>query len=93
LEDTLKEFMEITGQSTIQVLQSKSSLEDALKEFMDKTSQTMQELKNVIMVDSLAIREIEDATMANTSAIQRLEGQLNHLVFEFNRIEAEEFQG
>jgi hypothetical protein len=84
LEDTLKELIEITGQSTIQVLQLKSSLKDALKEFMEKTSQTMQELKNVTMVDSSAIPEIEDATMANTSAIQRLEGQLNHLVAELN---------
>jgi uncharacterized coiled-coil protein SlyX len=44
------------------------------------------------MVDSSAIREIEDATMANTSAIQRLEGQLNHLVAELNRMEEEELQ-
>jgi len=93
LEDTLKEFMEITSQSTIQVLQPKSSLEDALKEFMKKTSQTMQELKNATMVDSLAIQEIKDATMANTSGIQRLGGQLNHLATELNRMEEEELQG
>jgi uncharacterized coiled-coil protein SlyX len=93
LEDTLKEFMEITGQSTIQVLQPESSLEDTLKEFMENTSQTMQELKNVTMVDSSAIREIEDATMANTSAIQRLEGQLNHLIAELNSMEEEELHG
>jgi hypothetical protein len=93
LEDTLKEFMEITGQSTMQVLQPESTLEDTLKEFMEKTSQTMQELKNVTMVDSSAIREIKDATMANTSAIQRLEGQLNHLVAELNRKEKKELQG
>jgi hypothetical protein len=31
LEDTLKEFMERTGQSTIQMPQSESSLEDTLK--------------------------------------------------------------
>jgi hypothetical protein len=125
LEDTLKEFKEITRQSTIHVLQPKSSLEDALKELMEKTrqtiqelknvtiqapslelsledtfktfmhsnSQTMEELKNVTMVDSSVIREIEDATMENTSAIQRLEGQLNHLVAELNRMEEEELQG
>jgi hypothetical protein len=93
LEGILKEFMEITGQSTIQVLQPDSSLEDTLKEFMENTSQTMQELKNVTMVDSSTIREIKDATLANTSAIQRLEGQLNHLVAELNRMEEEELQG
>jgi flavin-binding protein dodecin len=92
LKDTLKEFMEITGQSSIQVLQSESSLEDALKEFMEKTSQTIQELKNFTVVDGSAIQEIEDATMANTSAIQRLEGQLNHLAAELNRMEEDEFQ-
>jgi uncharacterized coiled-coil protein SlyX len=59
---------------------------------MHSNSQTMQEVKNVTMVDSPAIREIEDATMANTLVIQRLEGQLNHLVAELNRLEEEELQ-
>jgi hypothetical protein len=35
---------------------------------------------------------IKDVAMANTEAIARLEGQLGHLVAEFNRIEEEEFQ-
>jgi hypothetical protein len=74
LEDTLKEFMERTSQSTIQVLQPESSLDDTFKAFVHSNSQTIQELKNVTMVDSLAIQEIEDATMANTSTIERLEG-------------------
>jgi hypothetical protein len=30
--------------------------------------------------------------MANTEAIARLEGQLSHLVAEFNRIEEDELQ-
>jgi hypothetical protein len=30
--------------------------------------------------------------MANTQAIAKLEGQVNHLVAEFNRIEEEELQ-
>jgi hypothetical protein len=33
-----------------------------------------------------------DAAMANTEAIERLEGQLGHLVTKFNRIEEEELQ-
>ena len=37
-------------------------------------------------------QEITDATVANIEAISRLEGQLSHLVAEFNRIEEEEFQ-
>jgi hypothetical protein len=40
LEDMLKEFMERTGQSTIQVPQPELSLEDALKEFMDIIGQS-----------------------------------------------------
>jgi hypothetical protein len=67
LEDTLKEFTEITGQSIIQVLQPESSLEDVLMEFMEKTGQS-------------TIQVIKDVTMANTSAIKRLEGQFEHLV-------------
>jgi len=42
------------------------------------------------MVDRPAIQEIEDATMANTTAIERLEGQLDCLVAELNRMEEEE---
>jgi uncharacterized coiled-coil protein SlyX len=80
LEDTLNEFMEITSQSTIQVLQPKSSLEDALKEFMEKTSQS-------------TIQEIKDVTMANISMIERLEGQFEHLVAKLNKMEEEKLQG
>jgi len=69
LEDTLKLFMERTSQSTIQVPQPELSLEDTFKAFIHSNSQTMQELKNVTMVDIPAIQEIKDATMANTSAI------------------------
>jgi hypothetical protein len=90
LEDVLKEFMEITGQSTIQMPQPKLSLADTFKAFIHSNSQTMQELKNVIMVNSPAIQEIKDATIANTSAIERLEGQFDCLVTELNRMEEEE---
>jgi hypothetical protein len=55
-----------------------SSLEETLKEFMQLTGQSIQ--------------EITDATMANTEAIARLDGQLGHLVAEFNIIEKEELQ-
>jgi hypothetical protein len=55
-----------------------SSLEETLKEFNLLTGQSLQ--------------EITDATMANTEAVARLEGQISHLVAEFNRIEEEELQ-
>jgi hypothetical protein len=55
-----------------------SSLEETLKEFNLLTGQSLQ--------------EITDATMANTEAVARLEGQIGHLVAEFNRIEEEELQ-
>jgi hypothetical protein len=93
LEDALKELIERTGQSTIQVPQPESLWEDTFKAFMHSNSQTIQEVKNVIMVDSPAIQEIEYATMANTSAFERLEGQLHHVVAELNRIEEEDLQG
>jgi len=92
LEDTLKVFMERTDQSTIQVSQSKLSLEDTFKAFIHSNSQTMQELKNVTMVDIPAIQEINYATMANTSVVERLKGQFDHLVAELNRMEEEELQ-
>jgi uncharacterized coiled-coil protein SlyX len=81
--------MERTDQSTIQVPQPESSLEDTFKAFIHSNSQTIQELKNVTIVDSPAIQEIKDATMANTSSIKRLKGQLDHLVAELNRMEEE----
>jgi hypothetical protein len=79
LEDTLKEFIERTGQSTIHVSQPKSSLEDTLKVFMERTGQS-------------TIQEIKDATMANILAIERLEWQFDRLVAELNRMEEDEFQ-
>jgi hypothetical protein len=39
------------------------------------------------MVDSPTIQEIRDATMANTSAIERLEGQPDRLVAKLNRMD------
>jgi hypothetical protein len=77
LKETLKEFMELVGQLTITVSQ-KLSLEDTLKEFIQIVNQPCQ--------------EITDATVANTEAVARLEGQLGHLVAEFNRIEEEKLQ-
>jgi hypothetical protein len=77
LEETLMEFMELVGQPTIPVSQE-LSLEDTLKEFIQIVNQPCQ--------------EITDATVTNTEAVARLEGQLGHLVAEFNRIEEEELQ-
>jgi hypothetical protein len=36
-----------------------------------------------------AISDMKNATMVNTQAIAKLEGQFNYLVVEFNRIEEE----
>ena len=63
--------MQLTGQSTSPVSQE-PLLEDTLKAFIQSNNQGIQELK--------------DAAMANTYAIVRLEGQLCHVVGEFNRI-------
>jgi hypothetical protein len=77
LEETLKEFMELVGQPTIPT-SHELSLEETLEEFRKTVNQPCQ--------------EIIDATVANTEAVTRLEGQFGHLVAEFNRIEEEELQ-
>jgi hypothetical protein len=77
LEETLKEFIELVGQPTIPVSQE-LSLEDTLEVIRKTVNQPCQ--------------EIIDATVANTEAFARLEGQFGHLVVEFNRIEEEKFQ-
>jgi hypothetical protein len=77
LEDTLKEFMELVSQPTIPA-SHELSLEETLEEFRKIVNQPCQ--------------EIIDATVANTEAIARLEGQFGHLVVEFNKIEEEELQ-
>jgi hypothetical protein len=77
LEETLKEFLELVGQPIIPA-SHELSLEETLEEFRKTINQSCQ--------------EIIDATVANTEAVAMLEGQFGHLVFEFNRIEEEEFQ-
>jgi hypothetical protein len=77
LEETLKEFMELVGQPTIPA-SHELSLEETLEEFRKTVNQPYQ--------------EIIDATVANTKAVARLEGQFGHLVTKFNRIEEEELQ-
>jgi hypothetical protein len=69
--------MELVGQPTIPVSQEQS-LEDSLEAFRKTINQLCQ--------------EIIDATVANTEAVARLEGQFGHQVAEFNRIKEEEFQ-
>jgi hypothetical protein len=56
-----------------------SSLEDTLKAFMHLTGQAINDMKN--------------ATVENTQAIARIEGQIEYLVAEVTRIEEEELQG
>jgi uncharacterized coiled-coil protein SlyX len=77
LEDTLKEFMELVGQPTIPA-SHEPSLEDTLETFRKTINQPCH--------------GVIDATVANTEAIARLEGQFGHLVAEFNIMEEKEFQ-
>jgi hypothetical protein len=53
-------------------------LEDTLKVFIELTGQAISDMKN--------------ATMENTQAIARIEGQIEYLVDEVTRIKEEEFQ-
>jgi hypothetical protein len=59
LEETLKEFLQLTSQPIIPASQE-PSLEDTLKAFRQIVNQPFQ--------------EITDATMANTKSVARLEG-------------------
>jgi hypothetical protein len=71
------QFMELVGQPTIPASHELSS-EETLEEFRKTVNQPCQ--------------EIIDATVTNTEAVARLEGQFGHLVAEFNRIEEKELQ-
>jgi len=84
LEDTLKEFMEITGHSIIQVPQPESSFEDALKEFMERTDQSTIQVpqpesswedtfKAFMHSNSQTIQELKNVTMVGSLAIQEIE--------------------
>jgi hypothetical protein len=77
LEETLNEFIELVSQPTIP-----ASHEPSLKD-------TLEACKKIV---NQHFQEITDATVANTEAVARLEGQLGDLVAEFNIIEEEEFQ-
>jgi hypothetical protein len=57
---------------------SQSTLEDTLKVFIELTGRAISDMKN--------------ATMENTQAIARIEGQMEYLVAEVTRIEEEELQ-
>jgi hypothetical protein len=72
LEETFKEFMELIGQLTITASQE-PSLEDTLEAFRQTVNQPFHEIKDIVV--------------ANTEVVARLEGQLGHLVAEFNIIE------
>jgi hypothetical protein len=69
--------MKLVGQSTISA-SHEPSLEDTLETFRKTVNQPCH--------------GVIDATMANTEAIVRLEGQFGHLVAKFNLVEEEEFQ-
>ena len=83
--------MQLTGQSTSPASQE-PSLEDTLKAFIQSNRQGIQELKDATMVNSKSMHEIKDATMANTEAIAIFEGQLGHLVAEFNIVRKRSFK-
>ena len=83
--------MKLVGQPTIPASQE-PSLEDTLEAFRQTTHRFIQELKSSTIVSSQSMHEIKDAAMVNTKAIARLEGQLGHLVADFNKIKEEELQ-
>jgi hypothetical protein len=45
-----------------------------------------------MQITDQSLQEMKDAIVVNTEAIAKLEGQIGHLVAEYNRIKEEEFQ-
>jgi hypothetical protein len=66
-----------------------SSLEDMMKAFILSTENFMQRTDQAIQSNSRDIQELKSYT---TQAMSRLEGQIDHLVTELNRIVEEELQ-
>jgi hypothetical protein len=79
LEDALKEFMERTGKSTIQVPQPELSLEDTVKAFIQASSQNIQELKSVTTSNNQIIQELKNVTMSNDQIMQELNQTIQEL--------------
>jgi hypothetical protein len=45
-----------------------------------------------MQITGQSLQEMKDALVLNIEAIAKLEGQIGHLVAEYNRIKEEEFQ-
>jgi acetylglutamate synthase len=83
LEETLQAFIQ-TSNRNIQELKK-----------VTMSNQMMQELKSVTMSNNQAMQELKTASISNNENIQNLakiEGHIDYLVAEFNRMEEEELQ-
>jgi hypothetical protein len=71
------------------------SLEETLQAFIQTSNRNMQELKSVTMSNNQAMQELKTASISDNKNIQNLakiEGHIDYLVAEFNRMEEEELQ-
>jgi hypothetical protein len=72
------------------------SLEDTLKTFIQESSQNVQEFQSVTMSNSQNIQELTNETKDSIQfmhqAIIKMEGEIDYLVAEFNKIGEEKFQ-
>jgi len=76
-------------------LPQRLSLEETLQAFIQTSNRNIQELKKVTMSNNQAMQELKTASISDNENIQNLakiEGHIDYLVAEFNRMEEEELQ-
>jgi hypothetical protein len=76
-------------------LPQRLSLEETLQAFIQTGNRNIQELKKVTMSNNQAMQELKTASISDNENIQNLakiEGHIDYLVAEFNRMEEEELQ-
>jgi hypothetical protein len=81
-QSSLEEMMKAFIQSIDKNLQA---LTQSIDKFVQATNKNIQELKNATMANSKDIHKLK-------SSVDRIEGKIDHLVTELNRIEEEELQ-
>jgi hypothetical protein len=99
-EDTVKAFIQASNQSTQELKNATMRSNQAIQELQKVTmrnDQILQEFKlmNATMSNNQAMQELKTASISDTDNIHNLakiEGHIDYLVAEFNRMEEEELQ-
>jgi hypothetical protein len=105
LEETLQAFIQTSNRniqelkkvtmSNNQMMQELKSVTMSNDQTMQELKQSREELKNATMSNNQAMQELKTASISDNENIQNLakiEGHIDYLVAEFNRMEEEELQ-